>query len=251
MRHTLTSGFTIAELIIVIAVSGILAGILFSPLDDLYYSNINGIQTISQVTDTHSSLRALSSDLNLATGFASTVAVVSPLGANNDATAWNWQGSDSNHRVLIASMYATSLLPGQDTAGARTLVTIPADCSTPMTVTYVYFVRGTTLYRRIMGNNSATCSGVVIAQKQTCAQAVVSGLCNGIDGVVLNNISKFSVDYYATSTINTPIVGEYSSPLVPAAAKSIVLTITSTIGTGNSATSETNTMRITPLNEGP
>lgn len=251
MRRTSTSGFTIAELLIVMVVLGVLIGLLYSPLTNLYFSNINGLKSVVQTTDVHSSLRLISRDLSLATGFAATAAVSSPLGYNNDGTTWDWRGTDSNHRVLIAGAYATNILPNGDTAGNRTLIFNSSDCSTPLTNTIIYFVKNSTLYRRTIKNTTSTCGGTAIAQQQTCAAGVSNAICKGADALILNNVSKFSVDYYASPASSTPISGEYNSgSTAPSTAQSILLTVTSTVGASSNARSMTDTLRVTPLNGG-
>lgn len=242
MRHTSTNshGFTIVEIIIVVVVAGILLPLLFGPLSDLYTSFTRDTKAVIQIADTHSALRLIKNDITYATTFNPSFAAPSPLGTNNDGTAWDWRGADIDHRVLILTTYAT-------TANRATLA-YAADCSTLQTNTYVYFVKNNTLYRRIIKGASA-CASTPISQKTSCAVGVSHGSCEAVDAVIANNVTKFSVDYYINSSATNPIAGQYNSgSTAPTDAQTLVITLTTSIGNGQEQTTSTRTIRVTRTN---
>ncbi len=250
-RLSSSSGLTIPEIVVVITVLGILMGILFTSLYDLYASNSNALKTVVTTGDMRTALRTIESELNTATSFHDTNTIADPTGSNNNPsspTQWAWTGIEGDgtaNRVIIASKYATTVLPSTDTSGNRTLV-YQTDCETPILNNVVYFVKDETLYRRTLANGIARCAGYSMAQKTSCAANVSSGSCQGIDAKLLENVSDFSVDYYLNPHHSTPITDQYDpdNNTVPSTAQTISVTITA--GVGN--TEQTGSIRITRLN---
>ena len=71
-RLSSSSGLTIPEIVVVITVLGILMGILFTSLYDLYASNSNALKTVVTTGDMRTALRTIESELNTATSFHDT-----------------------------------------------------------------------------------------------------------------------------------------------------------------------------------
>lgn len=233
MPATSTRGFTVAELIIAIAASGILAGILFGPLDDLYISNSNSIKQIALTTDAHTALRSIQSTVLLSGGFLASNAVTDPTGSS-----WNYTNGGVNN-VLITSNYATT---ADVPAGSRTLVYNLSDGTTKLQNNYVFFVSNGTLYRRTLKNTTA--GTAAIGQNQTCganyASQSYAASCNGVDATIVKNVSSFTVQYYASAA-------DTATTASPATATTVVLNITLQSGTGTTITASSN-LRMSHMN---
>lgn len=235
MQSSSSSGFTIVEVIVVIVVGAILTGLLFGPLDDMYRSYNKNLFVVTRTADIHSALDTIASDLADSSGFVATKSVMeSPFGANNDETAWSWQGEDEDHRVLLATGYATTIRKTADNADERQL-TLLSNCKTPYTNTYVYFVRDSTLYRRIIANDNGHCASTGVAQQQTCALDTLGDSCQAIDAVLCQNVTSFTVDYYDRSISNTPFDDQYTDQQVPPRAQVVNITLVTEPVKGDSA----------------
>ncbi len=250
-RSDSSKGFTIVELLIVMVVGSILMVLLFGPLDDLYQSNVRGTKEVIQYTDVHNALRSIEHDISLSTAFNKANTITDPTGK-----LWSWTGDGSGKRTLITTNYATTIDEGNDTAGARTLVFSGTGCKTPLTNNYVYFVSNGTLYRRLLRNTTTPCSGYSIGQKQTCAVGDTDSACKGVDAVIATSVTKFTVDYYGTSSSTTPLDSDGGSPphtkytnsAAPGNARSIVITLTAKNGNGSNAVTSSGSLRITRVN---
>lgn len=239
-RISISSGFTIVELIVTITVAAILAGILFGPLDDLYRSNVKSLTKVVQTTDTRSALRNIQENIALSSEFLDQNIVADP-----DGTTWAATDGGGNNTVLITSNNATDIDANLDTTNARQLVT-DLGCNTPVKNNYVYFVSNNTLYRRLIKNiSTATCNSMAIGQKQTCAANYSSqpykDSCQGVDATILTGVSSFTVDYYALPADTTTITD-------PTNATTVVLKVTSVRGIGNNTTSFNTSLRISRVN---
>lgn len=265
MSRTTSPAFTIPELLITITVGGIILGLIFGPLNDLYDSNTKGVRSIIQAKDVRGALRQIENEISLSTGFLAQ--------DNKDdvgSTVWNWRGvgptyNDPTKRVLITENYGTANIGGT----ARMVVT-NSNCDTTQKINYVYYVKNSSLYRRTLKNFSypATCDGVTISQKRTCANMTDSPRCEGLDAKIVEGVSYFSVDYYAYPYSETPLDNTTASGTEtnktqynnipsnanppnnpwPATARTVVITITITTGAGNNTVPMTSKMRITRMN---
>lgn len=223
-------GFTIVELLVVITVSGILMGVLFGPLNDLYTSNSNSIRKVIQTTDAHSALRSIQNNISLSTGFLSQSAITDP------STSAKWNSASG---ILITSNYATT---ADTSPGVRTLVLSASDGTTKLQNNYVYFVSNGTLYRRTLANTSSTYGGATIGQPQTCAAGYTDTVnCKAVDATIVKNVTGFTVQYYASPESTTTI----SDPTI---ASTVVLNITVQTGAGSNTITTSNSLRISHIN---
>lgn len=255
MPRILTSGFTVVELIVVVTVTMILAGVLFGPLDSIYTASTKGTAKIVQVQDAHNSLRSIQGLITQSTGFLATTynsasspnSVPDPSQSNTLAAQWS---ATSGGSVLITSNYATtvdtsSIDPNSTTANYLSLAQ-DSLCKTPLQNNYVYFVSGGSLYRRTLkntttsyNNSSGTCTATPIYQKQTCASSnITASYCAGTDAKIASNVTSFTVQYYASP--------EGSPTTDPTAATTVVLTLVLQTGAGNQI-STSNSLRITHI----
>lgn len=259
-RTTTSPAFTIPELLITMTVGAIIMALIFGPLNDLYDSNTQGVRSIVQASDARGALRQIEREISLTTTFLrqNNVADVTP------STSWNWRGigstNDPNNRVLITQNYGTAVIAGP----ARVVVT-NSDCETVQSINYVYFVKNQSLYRRTLVGTSypSTCDGVTIEQKRTCANlSDNTAHCQALDAKIVSGVTFFTVDYFAepystqpldnvttTGTVTDHTLYSSATSTVPTTAKTVVLTLTITTGTGNNTVPMTTSLRITKINE--
>lgn len=217
--QSLQRGFTIVELLVVITVMSILTAILFGSLDDLLTSNYRTVGTTTQVGDTRTALRQVQTDLMESDGFLKTPSVADATGPPTGT--WLFSGLDSTHRYLIASTYATTHSSDDPNRSLVYVANALGVCdsvvtqNTPLKNNLIYYVKDGVLYRRTIvasASMAPRCGGTAPYQKQTCAPGgPTNARCQGTDAVVLRNVTKFEIDYYATPEANTPI-NVYTDP---------------------------------------
>ncbi len=239
-----TNGFTIVELLVVMVVTGILASVLFGPLDSLFSSTITNMNKVAVTADSHNVLDAMQNTISLSSGFLAHNYVTDPV-------VGTWTASN-NGSVLITSNYATNTNELQDTAGNRTLTLSGTGCSTPIQNNYVFFVSNGTLYRRTLKSTTTPCSGYSNGQVQTCAAGVSIILYPGCkdssgnshnDAVLMSGVTSFTVQYYAS-----PADPDTDTITDPTAASTVVLNVTTQVGPGSQAITANNSLRVTHLN---
>lgn len=248
-------GFTIVELLVVVTVLSILVGLVLTSLGSFYQSSTTSLTQTVQSTDTRSVLRKIESDLVTSSGFlaTTTMAPVTPTGADNSTGAWSYKGNDPlkpDNRVLISSNYATDKASTDET---RSLVLCGG---APLINNLVYFVAKDpstnlyNLYRRTMVGTGSGCSATPF-QKQSCAAASASTNppCKATDAVLLYDVEKFTVDYYATSDKQETLIDQYGAgeSSIPTA-KSIKITVTTTRLINGVSTPYSTSIRISRLN---
>lgn len=241
MRHLLTKfvahrrlsdksaeGFTIIELIIVILVTGVLIGLLFGPLDDLYTANNQGLKSTIVTSDVSSAMQTIRQTASISISYDATNSIPDP-----DGTLW--PGSSSSSDVLITSNYATST----DSSGNKTIVTAGSPCSIQSN-NYIFFVKDRILYRRTLTSKGilTACGSASWDQKQTCAARATYPRCEATDSKLLSNVDSFAITYYASAASSTTTT--------PAGAKAIQVTIK--INTPGSSKPVTSKMRIKRTN---
>lgn len=192
------SGFTIVELIVVIIVTGVLIGLLFGPMDDLYTANNQGLKSTIVASDVNSTMQAIRQTASISYSYDTTNSISDPVGTI-------WTGGST---TLITSNYATST----STSGDRTILKDYNNSCALLFNNYIFFVRDRTLYRRTLTKEgtTTTCGGAAWDQKQTCTagtSAITYPRCKATDAKLLSNVDSFSVEYYASpssSTTTTP-----------------------------------------------
>lgn len=255
---SINSGYTITELLIVMAIGGLVIGLIFGPFDSLYRGSLDGLRTVIQAGDTRAALRQIEPTITQSARF---------LVANNHtdnstapATTWNWQGAGADNRVLITENYGTDPATDDGTTPLRLAMEAPA-CNVHQTFNYVYFVHNNTLFRRTLKNNSypSSCGGVPVSQKRTCSNLTSNPTyCQGTDTKIVDGVVRFHVDYFESPGAAAPMDNnggssnktEYTSAssTVPAEARTIVITITIRSGAGTNTIDMSSRMRITRVN---
>lgn len=251
-------GFTIVEVIVVIAVVGILTSLVLGPIGDFYQANTVSLGRATKESDIRGVLRQIEKDLTNNKNFSDTYTVAAPLGAKVGSSwgaNWSYTGMGGNYperRVLVASVPATSALPSNDPTDSRypifaTAGTCPAEptASLATSVAIVYYMAPAptssasqppsqsnpyNLYRRTivpeLTGGATYCYGRTPAQRTTCAPGVSNAVCRGIDALLVSDIRSFEVDYFVDQNIDTVITGQYTaSPASPiTGAKAIRIT---------------------------
>lgn len=211
------SGFTIVELFVVITISGLLMGILFGPLYDMYESNDRSIRATLQTGQAREALQRIQESIATSYSFLPNNEVTDPSGTS-------WSASSGN--VLITNNYALTIEPNADSvlSPARNIV-FATDCDTPIYNNVVYFVQSQTLIRRVLKNpTTAICSGTTWTQRT-------------FDAKIAYNIQSFTVTYYTAANAVTT---------TPASAKSVLISLTTVPTTRDP--SVTSKLRITRTN---
>lgn len=278
IRKRAMAGITIVELIVVITVAGLLTGIVFGPLNDLYSSNVTTASRSAQDTYTRGVLRSIENELADAGGWTTSLSPPLGLGPLNNLLSlesWSYCGvsgilscsSSTTNRVLITYTNATdkvstdpTRLPIFDgTAG----VCNTASTIVPIKAYRVYFVgpdatdaSKNDLYRRTIVNplGDVLCNGAIPIQKTTCAVALLSNLlckdssgASHADAVLLRDIKSFNVDYYPTPN-SAAIANPYTAPASAiASAQAIRITVTTQWKAEGKTTTDTSDILISKL----
>lgn len=260
MSISFARGATIPELVIMITVVAILAGILFVPFNDLYANNSRGLNAIVQTADTRAALRMIERDVTYASKFLSENNVTELSGniPGKASDLWAWTGNpspDPTKRVLITEAYGTTAVDSSIGEASREIVFNTSNCSQqiPLTINFVYFVSDNKLYKRTLKKTAVNanngCASKTIGQKRSCMTTYSNSLhCEAADVLIANDVTGFDVHYYLNSSSPSPINEEYTDGTTLMNAKTVVLTITTTTGTGNNAKSLTANLRITRIN---
>jgi prepilin-type N-terminal cleavage/methylation domain-containing protein len=210
------AGFTIVELIVVIAVLGILSSLVLFTLGDFYNSNTTSLGTTTQDTDTRGALRQIDKGIASSINFADTLTVTDPLGPTIGNPTWTYAPSPEK-MVLIASTYATVPTTGMViyNKNASNNCTNDPLTDTLSMVKSIYFVAPNTktgqdsLYKRtIVDSNACTSQG--ISQKTSCAANVSTTTyptCTSIDVVLLDNVKWFKLRFFQNPTDQTALTG--------------------------------------------
>ncbi len=239
-------GFTIVELIVVVAVVALLTPLILGPLGNVYQANTESLGRATKESDIRGVLRQIEKDLANNKSFTDSYTTVTPLGAKSGGTwgaSWSYSGmggDNSSQRVLIAKVPATSAFASNDPSGSRYPIFVapsgacPADPTASMAVdvTVVYYMAPASssnaaqapsnsnpynLYRRTivpaLAAGTQYCYGRTPIQKTTCAASVASGVCAGAgkDALLVNDIRSFRIDYFLNQDTATTIPGQYAS----------------------------------------
>lgn len=234
MQPSSNNGFTIPELLIVIAVSSLLLIMTFGPLNDIFTSSVSGIKSAIQANELQGALNIIRSEVSLAKSFRTGTDLTDTRGPNENVTTPGTWTADvtTNNNVLITQNFATT--------SSRSLVYANGpNCTNTSTVeltnNYIYFVRNSVLYRRTLSNPNSTCQGVTIAQRTSC-----QGSCSARDATLLTDVNNFEVKYYDQPTSSTA--------LTSAAGIGNSRTIVVTLSSGSGSSVRTESVRITRIN---
>ena len=185
-------GFTVVEMLvaipIIVVVVGVLVAALVGLLSSIVISNQRGALTYAM----EDALDQIEQDVRLATKVES------------KAVAANWAQHFAGDNVLILTQYATDRNPS-DTQ--RELIYLNSQAklyrtNNPLTVKVVYFVQGTTLWRRTIVPSQYEFSATNPSNNTMCGQPwqqstcnYTGGPCKALDTRVANNVSSVRFGY--------------------------------------------------------
>ena len=177
------AGFTITELVIAIAVAGVLAVAIFVATFD-YYADVNRAQSATDLAlASQSILGQMTHDVRLADAISSTNAITDP-----NAPVGGWQTSNPSNVIIIES-------PALDSS--RNIIYNP-DTGFPYRNEFVYFVSGGSMYKRVLANTSAPGNTAVT----TCPASQSSPSCPP-DIDFSDHVSSLSFTFYDSSDNTT------------------------------------------------
>lgn len=214
-------GFTIVELIVVLAVSGIIFTVVLDTLGNYYRDNSVSLGRGVQETDTRSVLRSIEKDLYNSIGFGSDIsdptlahANTAPFGSGNlSASPWDYT-TNGNGPVLITYKNPVTQQPDADATNSRLPVFLQptggcGDLSdaTPALMAQIYFIgpdpsnsSRQNLYRRTIVPTSVTplCGTMVPANSSCAANSIAAHalVCRDTDALILKDIRSFAVRYF-------------------------------------------------------
>jgi prepilin-type N-terminal cleavage/methylation domain-containing protein len=156
-RHQ-SAGFTLVELIISITIIGFVGvGIMYAFTNYLVLVTRNGIMA-EMTTASQNLLRGTVEELRYGAG----VRDVNSITDANEPVG-GWSTSNSNFVIIIA-------MPAQDEDREYIIDTLTGE---PYNNEFVYFKSGTTLYKRVLANPSATGN----TARTTCPESVATSSC--------------------------------------------------------------------------
>jgi Tfp pilus assembly protein PilV len=190
-------GFSLAEVTVALLVATVMIGVMFS-VTFFYYANaVQSQETALLALDSQTILSQMVEDLRLADGISATNSI-----ADTYAPSGGWTTNDPSNIIIIR-------YPATDTN--RDIIYDP-NSGYPYRNEYIYFLSGTTMYKRILKNTNATGNTVT----QTCPKASATTLCPP-DKTFSSNVSDLTFTFYDANNATTAD---------PTQARSVKLTLT-------------------------
>jgi Tfp pilus assembly protein PilW len=177
------AGLTIVELLLAMAISSLLAGVLLSITVNYYGSIIRSNQTTEMYVEAQQSLRAIIEDIRLADSINASGAL-----ADTHAPGGGWVTSDAANVLIIGSPAITN---------ARDII-YDSTTGNPYRNELVYFVSGNALYKRTIQNPAAAGNTAVTS----CPEAASSSSCPP-DKVYSQHTNNLTLTYYDTDSAVT------------------------------------------------
>jgi prepilin-type N-terminal cleavage/methylation domain-containing protein len=219
-RITSQRGFTVVELLLAMTVAGIMISVLFSITFNYYANAVQSQAAANMALESQTILSQIVDDLRLADGTGASTTLT-----DTYAPPGNWTTSDTNDVLIIKSPATTST---ED-------IIYRTDTGYPYHNEYVYFVKGKTLYKRILKNSSATDN----AANQTCPAVNATATCRA-DLVYSTDLTSFTFTLYDTNNVVTTVAG---------ATRSVKLSITLSKLVFGKTITLSNTTQVTQRNQ--
>lgn len=239
-------GFTLVEVLfvapVVLLTIAIFIGILISLTGEVLVArNSNNLAYNAQ-----NALDTIEQDVRLSGAFLATnsIPVVSPQGFNNDTTAFaNVVTSPTPGARLVINAIATTGGADQNSRSPVWLANQPSDCSAAnvdqnkvMTFNVIYFVKDNTLWRRVLMPSTYTSAGCSTPNQQpSCNPSQTGGVCIARDMRLLDDVTNFSVQYFASASDTTAVTNATNTSLADTA-RQTALGTTDTVKVDLSAT---------------
>jgi hypothetical protein len=176
-------GFSIAEMTVALVIATVMIGVMFS-VTFFYYANaVQSQETALLALDSQTILSQMVEDLRLADGISATNALT-----DTYAPTGGWTTNDPSNIIIIR-------YPAIDSN--RDIIYDP-NTGYPYRNEYVYFLSGTTMYKRLLKNTSATGNTVT----QTCPKASSSTLCPP-DKTFSSSVSDLTFTFFDANNVST------------------------------------------------
>jgi len=220
MRHISTNksaGFTIVEMIVIAPVVILVIGVFIYAIV-IMTGDVLATRSANKVAyDIQDALNRIESDVKSSNGWLLSSFSTNPQGLNNDGTAFQ-----SSNSVLILSTFAINDNP---LSSNRSLVyknNAPNPCGStnidqndPITLNIVYFIKDSTLWRRIVGPPNiddykgcdATKTQLTTVepwQKPSCSTATPNYPCKTADMKLIDGVSSLSFNINYDDIVGTP-----------------------------------------------
>lgn len=186
-----SAGFTVTELLIAVAVSGILAGVLLTFTFLSYGGTIQNSSEARLAVESQNILRSVVEELRVSSGVRATNSLNDP---NAPGGAWTTSNSDL---VLIIST------PVTDNSNQYVIDPLTGG---PYQNEIVYYAQGNTLYKRYLANSAA--SGNLF--KTSCPEALASDTCPA-DVKLSEHFKNMSFVFYDQDDVETTTLASVRS----------------------------------------
>lgn len=182
MRHN-ESGFTIVELLLAIAIAGVLSTVLLAISLTFYGNVIQNNMAAALTVEGHYAARAIIEDVRL----ADTIVPANTL-TDANAPADGWTTSSDGNTLIIGSPATT----------ATNDIIYDTDTGDSYRNELVYYIDGTNLRKRTIRNTAATDNDAVTS----CPVDAATSGCPA-DKTYATNVSDVSFTFYDTNNVET------------------------------------------------
>lgn len=192
MSSTNARGFTITELLMVLAVAGGMIAILFTVTFNYYVATVKAEAATQMALESQSLLNQLTEDIRLADSIGSTNAVSDP------SNPGGWTTNDPSNIIIIQS-------PATE---ADKDIIYDSSTGYPYSNEFIYFLSDNSMYKRILANSSASGNSAIT----TCPESNASPSCPQ-DKLFSNKITNLTFTFYDINDAQTTNAAEARSIL--------------------------------------
>lgn len=230
-------GFTLVEVLIVTPMVLLIIASFVVVIVNLTGDALSSREQLVQARDSQDALDRIEQDIRLSTRFLAQnrVTLSSPQGYDDNTTPFTNVGSNGN--ALILQSFTTDANPIDSSRSLVFLTNSPNPCGStlvtsnaPYYVNIVYFVKNSTLYRRVLTTNNpipAPCT--TPWQQSTCSVGLTNGTtCKSEDTILATGVSTINIDYYTGANSTTPMA-DASSTSKTVAERDVVLATTASV----------------------
>lgn len=192
MSSTNARGFTITELLMVLAIAGGMIAILFTVTFNYYVATVKAEAATQMALESQSLLNQLTEDIRLADSIGSTNAVSDP------SNPGGWTTNDPSNIIIIQS-------PATE---ADKDIIYDSSTGYPYSNEFIYFLSDNSMYKRILANSSASGNSAIT----TCPESNASPSCPQ-DKLFSNKITNLTFTFYDINDAQTTNAAEARSIL--------------------------------------
>ena len=187
-----SKGFTITELLMVLAVAGGMIAILFTVTFNYYVATVKAEAATQMALESHSLLNQLTEDIRLADSIGGTNTVSDP------SNPGGWTTNDPSNIIIIQS-------PATE---ADKDIIYDSSTGYPFSNEYIYFLNDNSMYKRILANSNAVGNSAIT----TCPESNASPSCPK-DKLFSSKITNLTFTFYDINDAQTTNAAEARSIL--------------------------------------